>query len=134
MDPEIASAIAIGALRGLDAAHEATDDHGDPLGIVHRDVSPQNILVGEDGSARVADFGIARVVGRAQTTNKNVLKGKLGYMSPEQLQGQELDRRADLWALSVTLWESLTCRRLFGNDGVRATVETLLDTPIDPPS
>src|SRR6202040_1004802 len=108
----IASAIVIGALHGLHAAHEATSDQGTPLGIVHRDVSPHNVLVGVDGLARVIDFGVAKAAGRVQTTRAGVVKGKLPYMAPEQLAGQETSRLADLYAAGVVLWEMLTGRRL----------------------
>jgi serine/threonine-protein kinase len=108
----IASAIAVGVLEGLHAAHEATSDLGEPLGIVHRDVSPQNILVGTDGVARVVDFGVAKAAGRVQTTRDGQLKGKLGYMAPEQIRGIAT-RATDVHAVSVVLWEMLTARRLY---------------------
>ena len=85
---------------------------GEPLGIVHRDVSPQNILVGTDGVARVLDFGVAKAAGRVQTTRDGQIKGKLAYMAPEQLRGEHVDR-ADVYAAGVVLWEALTGRRLF---------------------
>jgi serine/threonine-protein kinase len=120
----IVSAIVIGALHGLHAAHEATDERGAPLGIVHRDVSPQNILVGVDGAARVIDFGIAKAAGRLQTTGAGGFKGKIPYMAPERVrvgspQGKELlTRAADIYAMGVVLWEMLAGKRLFlgGND------------------
>lgn len=116
---KVAAAIGVQVLHGLHAAHEATDDAGQGLGIVHRDVSPQNVLVGGDGVARVIDFGVAKAVGRMQTTREGVLKGKLPYMPPEQLGGKEMDRRCDVYAASVVLWEMLTGTRLFasGDDG-----------------
>jgi eukaryotic-like serine/threonine-protein kinase len=83
----IASSIMIGSLHGLHAAHEATDERGAPLEIIHRDVSPQNILVGVDGNPRILDFGVARATGRIQATGDGKLKGKLAYMAPEQLRG-----------------------------------------------
>jgi serine/threonine-protein kinase len=115
--PQIACAIAVGALHGLQAAHEATSDHGDPLGIIHRDVSPQNILVSTDGLARVIDFGIAKASGRMQTTSTGVVKGKIAYMAPEQLRADAvMTPRVDVYALGVVLWEMLACRRLFDGD------------------
>jgi eukaryotic-like serine/threonine-protein kinase len=100
-------------LCGLHAAHEATDEKGSPLRIVHRDVSPQNVLVGVDGVARVIDFGVAKAVGRLQTTRDGSAKGKVAYMAPEQIEGGSVDRRTDVYAASVVLWEALTGERLF---------------------
>jgi serine/threonine-protein kinase len=124
VSPPIASAIAIGALAGLHAAHEATSERGTPLEIVHRDVSPQNILVGIDGVARVIDFGIAKAADRLHTTHDGSIKGKRAYMAPEQIVGGEVTRRTDVYALSVVLWETLTCQRLFEGDAnvVRAVL------------
>ena len=109
----IALAILSHALHGLHAAHEATSESGAPLDIVHRDVSPQNILVGTDGIARVLDFGIARAAQRIESTEESVLKGKIAYMAPEQLGGGEITRRADLYSAGVVLWEMLAGQRLF---------------------
>src|SRR4029078_12527071 len=85
MPLKIAGAVMVGVLHGLHAAHEATDERGQKLGIVHRDVSPQNVIVGTDGTARVLDFGIAKAADRAYMTREGDLKGKLAYMAPEQL-------------------------------------------------
>jgi serine/threonine-protein kinase len=112
----VASAIVSGALFGLQAAHEATSDRGLPLGIVHRDISPQNILVGVDGVPRVIDFGVAKAAFRLQTTRQGVVKGKMAYMAPEQLEGGEVTRRTDVYAMAVVLWEVLTGQRLFQAD------------------
>ena len=109
-------AILAGALEGLHAAHETRDEAGNRLGIVHRDVSPANILVGGDGLARVLDFGIAKAAGRAQVTRHGEVKGKVGYMAPEQLRGDVVSRAADIFAVAVTLWESLTGQRGFSGD------------------
>lgn len=108
----IASAIVCQALRGLHAAHEAKDDFGAPLQIVHRDVSPQNIMVGADGITRMVDFGVAKAAARLQQTDDGQLKGKLGYMSPEQVHLRPIDRRTDLFAMGIVLWEVLAQRRL----------------------
>jgi serine/threonine-protein kinase len=105
--------VMIDTLRGLHAAHEACDEHGAPLNLVHRDVSPQNILVGVDGMSRLTDFGIARAQGRLAVTLPGMLKGKLPFMAPEHIEGRPLDRRADVYAAAVTLWENLALRRLF---------------------
>jgi eukaryotic-like serine/threonine-protein kinase len=110
---QIALGIAEQAARGLHAAHELCDHDGRPLSVVHRDVSPQNILVGFDGSVRVADFGIAKALGRSTHTNTGVIKGKFGYMSPEQLRFEKVDRRADLFALGVVIYEMLAGARLY---------------------
>jgi serine/threonine protein kinase len=116
VEPRVASAIAADLLHGLQAAHEATGASGEPLGIVHRDVSPHNVVVGVDGSARVLDFGIAKAASRSQTTREGQLKGKLAYMSPEQVVGGDVDARTDVYAASVVLWETLTAQRLFRAD------------------
>ena len=105
--------VVAGALHGLHAAHEATGENGRPLGVVHRDVSPQNILVGVDGVARVLDFGIAKAAGQMHSTSPGLVKGKIRYMSPEQVTCGDVDRRSDLWAAAVVLWEALTGARLF---------------------
>jgi len=106
-------AILTDVLHGLHAAHEATSERGEHLRIVHRDVSPHNILVGSDGIARVTDFGIAKALGRLSRTSTGILKGKLGYMSPEQLRFRPPDRRSDLFSLGVVLFELLTAQRLY---------------------
>jgi serine/threonine protein kinase len=132
--PALASAVLVGALTGLHAAHEATSEHGGPLSLVHRDVSPQNILVGADGVVRVADFGIAKAVGRLQTTREGHVKGKSSYMSPEQIRGREVDRRADVYAAGVVLWEMLTGTRLFAGETPLATMNAVLEDTVRPPS
>jgi serine/threonine protein kinase len=131
----ITLAVVSALLHGLHAAHEATTETGEPLCVVHRDVSPQNVLVGVDGVARVLDFGIARAAVRLEHTREGIVKGKLAYMAPEQLGGQPLDRRADVYAASVVLWEMVTGRRLFvKDDGGTVMVDKLLAGQIDPPS
>jgi serine/threonine-protein kinase len=130
----VVSAIMSGVLYGLHAAHEATDERGQPLRMVHRDISPQNVLVGTDGVARVVDFGIAKAVGRLQTTSSGQLKGKLSYMAPEQLHAEELDRRADIYAAGVVLWEAVTGERLFRGDNEPDTIRRVLAGRVPPPS
>jgi serine/threonine-protein kinase len=130
----VLSGIMTGVLHGLHAAHEAKDERGDPLGIVHRDVSPQNVLVGTDGVARVLDFGVAKAAGRMQTTKEGQIKGKLAYMPPEQLRGASVNRQTDIYACGVMLWESLTGMRLFAGDNEGAIVAKVLDGRVDPPS
>jgi serine/threonine-protein kinase len=113
---EIVMAVMYGTLQGLHAAHEARSETGEPLHVVHRDVSPQNILVGVDGSPRVLDFGIAKAVGRLARTQVGHVKGKFGYIAPEQLGGGEVTPRTDVYGASVVLWEALTGARLFSGD------------------
>ncbi|MGH7280352.1 MAG: serine/threonine-protein kinase, partial [Polyangiaceae bacterium] len=117
--PRIVATILSGSLHGLHAAHEARNERGEPLNIVHRDISPQNILVGTDGVARVLDFGVAKAAGRIQTTREGQLKGKLAYMAPEQLSG-DVSRKTDVYAAAVVLWEALTGRRLFTGENEAA--------------
>lgn len=113
MPPGHVSAVISGMLHGLHAAHEAKSERREPLNIVHRDISPQNVLIGTDGTARVLDFGVAKAAMRSQSTRDGQMKGKLSYMSPEQLNGKPVDRRTDLFAAGVVLWEALTGKRLF---------------------
>jgi eukaryotic-like serine/threonine-protein kinase len=116
MDPRIAVSIASAVLEGLHATHSLTGDHGEALEVVHRDVSPSNILIDRTGHVTLIDFGIAKARGRAVETSAGTLKGKYAYMSPEQAWGREVDLRTDLYALSVVLWEMLATRPLFSAD------------------
>lgn len=122
------------AAAGLDYAHKAKDAQGQPLGIVHRDVSPQNILVGFDGAVKLIDFGVAKAVGRSQQTATGVLKGKYAFMSPEQANGLELDHRSDVFALGIVLWESLTGQRLFKGENDTATMRLVRECQVELPS
>jgi serine/threonine-protein kinase len=122
--------IVLDVLGGLHAAHEQKDDDGKPLEIVHRDVSPQNILVGVDGIARITDFGVARAATRLSTTRSGQLKGKLAYMAPEQARAGSIDRRADVFAMGICLWETLACKRLFKGEGEAETLHRVLYEPI----
>lgn len=131
--PAIAAGIVRDVLHGLHAAHEATSERGKPLGIVHRDVSPQNVLVGVDGLARVLDFGIAKAQARMQLTAEGQLKGKIAYMAPEQVEQTGVDRRADVWSASVVLWETLTGKRLFVADHPAQLMKLVLAQAIPPP-
>jgi serine/threonine protein kinase len=130
----IAVAIVSGVLHGLHAAHETKGEDGRPLGVVHRDVSPQNVLVGVDGVARVVDFGVAKAVGRLQTTREGQVKGKSAYMAPEQLRCREVDRRTDIYSAGVVLWETLTAERLFSADTEIGTMALVLEKSVDAPS
>ena len=132
--PRVAAAIMCGFLHGLHAAHEAKNERGEPLGLVHRDVSPQNVLVGSDGIARVLDFGIAKAQGRIQVTRDGQIKGKLAYMPPEQLAGKELSRTVDVYASAVVMWETLTAERLFKGETEAETLAKILRDPVPPPS
>lgn len=124
--PKVASAVVVGALRGLHAAHEAKDEGGQPLELVHRDLSPHNVLVDVNGVARVLDFGVARARGRLQGTRDGQLKGKLAYLAPEQVHG-EASRRSDLFTAGVVLWEALAGRQLFrGNSEADLLSQVLL--------
>jgi eukaryotic-like serine/threonine-protein kinase len=137
----IALAIVRDALSGLHAAHEARDRRGEPLDIVHRDVSPQNLIVGSDGVTRVLDFGIAKAATSIELTREGLVRGKAAYMAPEQLSGGAVTRRADIFALGVVLWEMLVGERLFpggtrpelasGGDG-RVTSPRERGAPIEP--
>lgn len=117
LSPALAVHIAAQIAEGLHAAHELRDGRGDPMHVVHRDVSPQNVLLSWGGHVKVIDFGIAKSRSRLQETRVGVIRGKLAYMSPEQARGKRLDRRTDVYALAIVLWEMLACRRLFrGSD------------------
>jgi len=121
----------VDTLSGLHAAHELVDETtGAPLGVVHRDCTPQNILVGMDGSPRLTDFGIARATSRIANTRDGAMKGKLAYMAPEQTKGDGIDRRADLFSVGVVMWEALSGRRLFRGSTEAETLRRLLVEPI----
>jgi serine/threonine protein kinase len=122
------------ACEGLHAAHELHGSEGQPLNVVHRDVSPHNLFVTYDGNVSVVDFGIARASDRIQSTATGVLKGKFSYMAPEQMRQLEIDRRADVWALGVVLWESLTLSRLFVRSSQADTVMSVMMDRVRPPS
>jgi eukaryotic-like serine/threonine-protein kinase len=130
---DVAVAVALDLLAGLEAAHRATDEHGEPLGIVHRDVSPQNVLVGVDGVARVLDFGVAKARGRLHETRDGQVKGKLAYMAPEQL-GGDASPSTDVYAAAIVLWEMLAGRRLFDGETEIQTMGRVLAGAGAPPS
>ncbi|MEQ9077399.1 MAG: serine/threonine-protein kinase [Sandaracinaceae bacterium] len=127
---QLALDIVAQACRGLHAAHELRSPEGDTLHLVHRDVSPQNLLIGFDGGVRVTDFGVAKALGQSTQTESGVLKGKMGYMSPEQLRFREIDRRSDLFAIGVVLFELLTGRRLYSGKGGRSGPLQILEGPV----
>ncbi len=119
---------------GLDYAHRKKDAMGRPLEIIHRDCSPQNVLVSYEGEVKIIDFGIARAASRSSRTNAGVLKGKFGYMSPEQVRGLPLDHRSDLFALGTCFYESLTGERLFLGESDFSTLEKVRNADVRPPS
>jgi serine/threonine protein kinase len=131
---EIAVAIMMSAAAGLHHAHEKTNSQGEKLGIVHRDVSPSNILVGYDGSVKIVDFGLAKAAQRSTTTASGTLKGKASYMSPEQCKGEPVDRRTDTFCLGIVLYELVTAQRLFKGPTEYATMAAVVDGEIPPPS
>jgi serine/threonine-protein kinase len=122
------------AAAGLDFAHSLRDNKGEPYHIVHRDISPQNILVTFEGGVKVIDFGVAKAAGRAQHTRTGALKGKYSYMSPEQVAGSEVDGRSDIFALGIVLHELLTGRRLFKADSDVQTLARVRECNVPPPS
>jgi serine/threonine protein kinase len=129
--------IVLDVLAGLHAAHQAKSERGRPLEMVHRDVSPHNVLVSDDGAARLADFGIAKADGKMSLTDHGQVKGKLSYMAPEQLRGEQVDRRADVFATGIILWELLTARDLFPvppEGFVAAVAQQILAANVEPPS
>ncbi len=121
-------------LNGLNYIHLRTDERGSSLGIVHRDISPQNIMVSFSGTVKIIDFGIAKSKLRMGTTDSGILKGKFAYMSPEQARGEPVDHRSDIFSLGVILYEMLTGKRLFKADDNRDTLRNVRRAKIDPPT
>ncbi|MFO0680341.1 MAG: serine/threonine-protein kinase, partial [Polyangiaceae bacterium] len=130
VDPALAARLVADALHGLHHAHELKDYDGTPLRIIHRDVSPHNIFVTYDGIVKLVDFGIAKAALSSTHTEVGVLKGKVAYMAPEQAVGGAVDRRADLFAMGIVLWELLTRRRLMTGDTAAATLHRLVSLPV----
>jgi len=133
MPPEPAAQIILGAAAGLDYAHRQTTIDGRPLNIVHRDVSPQNILVTYDGHVKLVDFGVAKAAGKMTETRTGVLKGKYSYMSPEQASGDPIDARTDIFALGITLYEVTTGVRLFKRDNEIETLHAVIECNVAAP-
>jgi phosphate/phosphite/phosphonate ABC transporter binding protein len=121
-------------LHGLHAVHEARDERGRPMNMVHRDVSLENVLVGVDGSARLVDFGVAKARGYTRTTQEGAIKGKLAYLAPERFRGVDASRASDVYAAGVVVWELLTGRRLFDDEDEAATIGKIMDDHVPPPS
>ena len=132
----IAVAIMSNVLHGLHAAHEAKDEKGRPLDIVHRDVSPQNVLVGVDGIARVIDFGIAKASSQTdgESTATGIIKGKVPYLAPEQLEGEAATRLTDEYAAAVVMWEVLAGHRLFRGEDDGEILRKIMGMTVEPPS
>jgi serine/threonine protein kinase len=120
--------------RGLHYAHHKRDADGNPLNIIHRDVSPQNVLIDYRGNVKLIDFGIAKAAVQSTRTQVGVLKGKMGYMSPEQVRGEDIDYRSDVFSIGTVLWEMLTNRRLFHADNEFETMQRVRDAQAEPPS
>ncbi len=134
MPPLVAAKIIHDAALALDHAHTARDVDGTPLTVVHRDVSPQNIMVRDDGVTKVIDFGIARAANRSVRTRTGCIKGKAPYMAPEQIAGKPLDGRTDQFALGIVFWELLTHERLFYAENDVDVLRMVLNYRIPPPS
>lgn len=130
----VTSAVMVDTLRGLHAAHEAKAERGEPLQLIHRDVTPHNVMIRADGTAVVVDFGVAKAAGRLHTTEEGTIKGKLPYMAPEQVRGKELSRRVDIFAAGAVLWEMLVGERAVGGKTEAEVLERLLYAEIPPPS
>ncbi|MGA8810741.1 MAG: protein kinase, partial [Thermoanaerobaculia bacterium] len=131
---EIALFIASKIAAALDYAHRKRDFEDKEMGLVHRDVSPQNVLISEEGDIKLCDFGIAKAASKASHTQAGALKGKLQYMSPEQAWGRNIDRRSDIFALATVLFEMLTARKLFSGDNELSILEQVREARVTPPS
>lgn len=131
---ELAAYIVAEVCRGLDHAHGAVDSHGRRIGIVHRDVSPQNVLLSLGGEVKITDFGIAKTRARRSDPEAKIIKGKYFYMSPEQASAKPLDHRSDLFSAGVVLWELLVGRRLHGTSDVRTLLRAVRRADVPPPS
>jgi len=131
---DLALFIASKVAAALDYAHRKHDFEGKEMGLVHRDVSPQNVLISEEGDIKLCDFGIAKAASKASHTQAGALKGKLQYMSPEQAWGRPIDKRSDIFALATVLFEMLTARRLFGGDNELSILEQVREARVTAPS
>ena len=134
MPLEVALSIVCGICAGLHYAHDKAGSDGLPLRLVHRDVSPSNVLVSYEGSVKVTDFGIATATARTRATQAGTLKGKCGYMSPEQCKGDPVDRRSDVFALGIVLYETTLLRRAYAAENEYAVMNKIVTGAIEPPS
>jgi len=133
--PELVSYIGREACRGLGYAHNLTDENGRPLGMIHRDVSPSNVMLSYEGAVKLLDFGIAKALGdSAEPTKNGTMKGKYAYMAPEQTEGDNIDNRSDIFAIGIVLHEVLTGRRLFKGQNDVQTIERVRRCDVPPPS
>ena len=122
------------ACEGLDYAHNKKSSDGKPLNLIHRDISPPNILISFEGEVKLIDFGLAKAVGSSIQTQAGIIKGKLAYMSPEQVRGAQLDHRSDVFALGIVFFELLTARRLFRRDSDLDTFDAVRQCKIPRPT
>lgn len=129
VDPAIAAFVMNEVCKGLSYAHNLTGPDGKPLGVVHRDVSPPNILISKQGEVKVLDFGLAKATSQLESTDPGLIKGKFAYLSPEAAHGLDVDKRADIFASGTVLWEMVTGRRLFKGESDYDTVMNVRDAP-----
>jgi serine/threonine protein kinase len=132
--PELVAYIGREACRGLGYAHNLTDENGRPLGMIHRDVSPSNVMLSYEGAVKMLDFGIAKALGDAEPSRNGTMKGKYAYMAPEQTEGDNIDNRSDIFAIGIVLHEVLTGRRLFKGQNDVQTIERVRRCEVPPPS
>jgi serine/threonine-protein kinase len=134
LPPNVAVCVVEQACRGAHAAHELTSPTGEPLGLVHRDISPHNLMIGPGGDVKLLDFGIAKATEAAEATRTGSLKGKVGYMSPEQCRGARVDRRSDVFALGIVCWELLVGQRLFNRDSEYESMGAIVNGDFELPT
>lgn len=132
---QVSCFIMLEVLKGLEFAHNRINErNGDPLNIVHRDVSPQNIMMAYQGSVKIVDFGIAKAASSTEATREGAIRGKFGYMSPEQARGEVIDKRSDIFSMGIVFWELLTQQRLFTYDDDLVTLEKVKECDIPRPT